>query len=189
RKDIALLEAQAPLVLEGLEIRCRVRGRKKEGWRYFVLRTWTALHVANCRFPTQNVDVQMAPWTGPAVVRNSELLCPPNNTIPAGTVQSCAIASIAGTRLVVDNSLLTARMTIVHNMAERKDTSLRLTRNTFRTDAYVFRFTAQDHKAETFAAADWTVPALRVEASGNVFHARHVFDFNQWVKTALPPGE
>ena len=34
-----------------------------------------------------------------------------------------------------------------------------------------------------------TVPALRLEASDNVFHTRHVFEFQHQVKAALPLGE
>src|SRR5262249_7538242 len=87
--------------------------------------------------------------------------------------------------LVVDNCLLTARVAAHHKVGEPRDASLRLTRNTFRLGDAALRLTALDNEA----AADWTIPALRVEALGNLFLTRHVFEFQQKTKAVLPPGE
>src|SRR5262249_16981602 len=101
-----------------------------------------------------------------------------------------AIAALAGKRLVADNCLFTAGVSFYRKAEDPKDASLRLTRNTFRTgEAGAFRFAAQDNEAETFAAADWTVKAVKGEASGNLFHVGSGFQFYQAAKVAVPPGE
>ena len=182
-----LLTATAPLVLEGLEFRCRVRYRKDGTWPVLLWTTRT-LHAANCRFLTQKVPVQFCPWEDSAEVRNCEFLS-----------SEYALYPTWGKPLVVDNCVLTGKVA-GKQVGDPRDVPLRLTRNTFRTGDVSFLFNAFGQEAngtwivpfgqeaEIFAAAD-SIPVLRVEASDNVFHTRHVLEFLQRPKAVLPPGE
>jgi hypothetical protein len=150
------------------------------------------LHVANCRFLTQKTEVQiLLRGAGPAEVRNSEFLLSPTYTCAAGTYQTWALDWWPEKRLVADNCLFTSAFSVVHKVGRPKGASLRLTRNAFRAGQPVFRFEVRDpgDHGRAFAEEDWTVPALRVEASGNLFHGDSVFGFHQFVKEILPPGE
>jgi hypothetical protein len=182
RSDVVLLQAEAPLVLEGLEFRCWLRDRKVMGWIY-VLKTSKALHAANCRFLTRNTDYQVSPSdAGQSEVRNCEFLS-------SQKYNAFAIRAYFVKPLVVDNCLLTGRIYVDHRMGQARDTSLRLTRNTFQTGRAALQLDAYDSETEKFAAADWTNKALRLEASDNVFRASTVFNFGQASEEILSPGE
>jgi len=190
KAEVALLRAEAPLVLEGLEIRCQVHERK-EGAFVFVLMSHKNLNVANCRFVSQQTDVHISPrgWDW-ADVRNCEFLNPEYYRSTTGFMHfHYAFGSTFGKSLSVDNCLLTGKITFVHRVGDSKDSALRLTRNTFRTVGPALRFNTYDGEPATFAAVERTVPALHVEATGNVFHTYHALEFQQQAKTPLLPGE
>lgn len=188
----SLLQADAPLVLEGLEFR-RLEDRKPDDlpWRN-VLMVSKALHAANCRFLTRQAEVHIAASNAAvAEVRNCEFLTQPILTRTGGIARPIALFLWPGRGLALDNCLLTAQVNAGHRVGDPRDAALRLTRNTFRSTDVMFRLSvyAEDDDAETYATADWTVKALRVEASGNLFGATEVIKFMQKAKKVLPPGD
>jgi serine/threonine protein kinase/tetratricopeptide (TPR) repeat protein len=188
KPDVVLLRAEAPLVLEGLEIRCQLHERKEGGWVQTLV-THNTLHAANCRFVSQKTDVHISTMDL-AEVRNCEFLNLDNYRNTSGFVHSpYAVHWVLGKSLIVDNCVFTSKIASGHRAGDSGDGVLRLTRNTFRTGGPAFRFNAYDSETDTFAAADWTIPALHVEASGNVFHAYHALEFQQETKAPLLPGE
>src|SRR5262249_34811829 len=185
---VVLLRGEAPLVLEGVEVRCWVRNRRAGG-SVNILQTSKALHVANCRFLMRNANSHISPrFAGQTEVRNCEFLSSPLYTINSGIHGAWAIRPYFVKPLVVENSLLTVPIFTVDEVEKPSDVSIRLTRNSFVTRG-AFQLDAHDSGARRFADADGTVKALRVEASGNLFHTDQVFLFQQHAKVILPPGD
>jgi hypothetical protein len=192
KDDVVLLQADAPLVLEGLEFRCRPGDRKVVG-RVYLLKVSQALHVANCRFLTRNADRQIVPTVaGRTEARNCEFLLSTNYRTTTGeSYGASAIAPGAGTHLVMDNCLATTWLIMSWGKGDPGKGSIRLTRNTFRTRLQAFLFTPmdRDNGSGTFAEADWPAKAFRLEATANLFHGSSVFNFAYTAKKVLPPGD
>src|SRR5262249_27011505 len=105
----ALLQADAPLVLEGLEFR-PLEDRKPDDlpWRH-VLIVSKVLRVLNCRFVTRQAEVQIsANNAGVVEVRNCEFLTPQKLIRTGGTLSPTAVRLSQWRGLILDNSLLTA---------------------------------------------------------------------------------
>jgi hypothetical protein len=189
--EVALLQADAPLVLEGLEFRCRPRKRQMVGG-VEVLKASKTLHVANCRFMTRNMDRQIVcTEAGRAEVRNCAFLLRPIYQAVTGEYYGpYSLAARPGTRLTMDNSLATACLMMNWGPGDPREGSIRLTRSTLRTArSFAFEFLAPDRDDGKFAEADWTTKAFQVEASSNLIHSSEVLQFIQVALKMLPPGE
>jgi hypothetical protein len=182
-----MIRADAPLVLEGLEFR-RSEGRVPGPYQWkSVLVVTKGFDAANCRFLTRLTDVHVvAKYPSLAELKNSEFLGTNAPGLPTYAVQSWP-----GRDLVLDNCLSTGNITTNTGFGEPVGAAFRLTRNTIRPFDIPLRFYAMapGKEADQFAKADWSVKALRLEASGNVFDATSVFEFGQKTKTVLPPGQ
>lgn len=170
-----LLETQAALVLEGLELQ-HLAETWKEGppWPA-LLRTSKDLHVANCRFLMSNTPICIDGSSPVFELRNCEFLRTDNY---GGAMVNLNLQSAQ--RLVIDNCLVTVFARV--NTLEQhkvKGAFVQLTRNTFRAKLGAFYFYHEFDQAPRPEDLDQRAKLLSLETSGNIFDAGYVFQFEQ----------
>jgi serine/threonine protein kinase/WD40 repeat protein len=189
----SLMEAAAPLVLEGLELRWRYEAEHRAGWTK-ILTAWKALHVANCKFATRCVQVQVVAQDGPypLELRNCEFLAPANFEANVGIQTTFAVYPHVQRKTSLDNCLSTCGLFLMRRWGFPHGAELRLTHNTLRTQFEALQFNVAPGLGgeEDFAAEDWTKKSYEVSASGNVMAGDGILMFaQQALKAPLPPGE
>jgi serine/threonine protein kinase len=170
-----LLETTGDLVVEGLEFQ-RMAHNEQFGFSPWpaLLQASKALHVANCRFLTTKTRSAILSDGAVCVVRNCELLCSECgfsvHMSPSTPVKS----------LVVDNCVATESAQITFWTVGAKESPVRLSRNTWRTEMAPFWFQTwnPDRPDDTVKPPDEGVKVLRVEASANIFDGGSVFDWH-----------
>jgi serine/threonine protein kinase len=166
-----LLETSGDLVVEGMEFQRMAHNEQFSSMPWpALLQASKALHVANCRFLTTKTHSAILSDGGVCVVRNCELLCSECGfsvyMSPSTPVKS----------LVVDNCVATQCARIAFWTLGAKESPVRLSRNTWRTEMAPFWFlTWRQDQPDTVKPADERVKVLRVNASGNVFDGGSVF--------------
>jgi hypothetical protein len=186
-----LIEAGAPLVLEGLELRWLHAGELRTNWRQLLIAA-KALHAANCKFVTRRVNAQVAAMAGPYPVelRNCEFLAPP--FFHDAPLPTKSVFLQAQRKVLLDNCMLAGGLLFSRRWGHQNGAELRLMHNTVRTplEAVQCNVLPSGGGEEDFGGEDWTIKALQVEASGNLIASDGICVFaQQGLKAPLPPGE
>jgi serine/threonine protein kinase len=150
-----VLEAHAPLVLEGLELQ-RVSSRIEESVRGDVIRSQaSSLHVANCRFLLDIPSYCITSYSPQSFLRNSELITPGGHSFQY-------VSRLPG-QFVIDNCVGSTGA-LVWDGAPSDSRSVQLSRNTFvGPSSLVMRF------RPIVLAGEDTEPKIDFQSAGNVF--------------------
>jgi hypothetical protein len=171
--------AEAPLGLEGLELQRVIQSRKDGVPGQTLLAASKGLYAANCRFLAGRVDEVIFSRASPCELRNCELLS------SEGGHALCVVHPQPGRQFVMENCLVAGHQSWGFNYRRVDDEEyrVRLTRNTFRADAVHVDLRLLLETVPNLKQLNEGVKGLRVEASGNVFHAGAVLA----VGRTLPP--
>src|SRR5262249_44199416 len=124
----SLMEATAPLVLEGLELRWLNEAKPREEWRHLLIAS-KALHAANCKFVTRQVNAQVTAPMGPSSLelRNCAFLAPAHFNGYNGIKPTVAVFQNTQRKAVLDNCLLTCHLFLARRWGYTNGAELRLT--------------------------------------------------------------
>jgi hypothetical protein len=179
----ALLETEALLVLEGLELQRVDPDAPWDGmWRGIVSSSNAPLHAANCRFVARNFHYGISAASPTCQLRNCEFLCE-HTGVGWGPAQG-------GSRLLIDNCLQATGLIGLGNRApdDTEPASVRLTRVTSLASYVFLRFDFGPERWQRLLKADRGTRIMRVEASGNVFDAGRVLA-DLVIDRDVPDGE
>jgi len=180
-----LLQSDAPLVLEGLELRRETRDSHSPNgasWRGIIYSLHAPLYAANCRFLLNGLHNCIVAHSQILELRNCEFLCTNNGSAFVG---DCS----AGQRWGIENCVQTGgSWGLGYVTADLNKASLRVVRNTM-----IVRFSAFTPTLFPEGSALLTgrpEPLVRVEASGNVFDTLgSQMQFDQAQPNPLPAAE
>ncbi len=184
---LGLLLTDAPLVLEGLELRPVAREPAKGAgpcW-CIVYGLKPPLYVANCRFVSRPLSNCITTISPVCELRNCEILCPDE-----GLAATSGLRSGPGQRLIIDNCVQTGGQFSFfgYDLVERKEAAfIQVTRNTFHRKGTLFAFSLKRDEAPSLPDGAPRAKLLRVEASGNLFDVDGAL--SEWEIIQVPPGK
>jgi serine/threonine protein kinase len=169
QKFRALLETEAILLLEGLELQRVTPDAPWDGvWRGIVSSSNAPLHAANCRFVARNFHYGISATSPTCQLWNCEILCE-HTGVGWAPVQG-------GSRLLIDNCLQATGLIALGSQApdDKEPASVRLTRVTSLAGYVFLRFDFGPERWQRLLKADRGTRIMRVEASGSIFDTERV---------------
>jgi hypothetical protein len=177
-----LLQTDARLILEGLEIQRMGPEPPKEGdWWWVIVYSYDApLYATNCRFVARRLNNGISAESPTCQLRNCEFLCQ-DMTAVVWDPQP-------GSRLVITNCLHTGHIVVGrHTPDGKKPASIQLTYNTSAWTHTLLEVMIQIERWQHALKRDGANKVLRVEAAGNVIVASSALA--GWVDNLVPASE